>query len=94
MEKMESLSDKSLKLNIKFPWHIEHRERHKENCKKYQLAHPEKQKGYNKKWRDNNKEKYNEMCKINQRKYDTKKRAERKNKKMENEKSNADKNEQ
>ena len=76
MEKINvSLSDP---VKVQMPWYIENKEQHKTNCRKWQQQHPEKCKEYCKNWRINNKEKYNEICKINQRKYDAKKREEKK----------------
>jgi hypothetical protein len=47
-----------------------------------QRNHPEKMLEYNRKWRQANREHYNETCRINQTKYDAKKREERKLKKI------------
>ena len=49
--------------NEKLTWYETNRDRHKFLCTR---------------WRTENRERYNEICKLNQRKYDEKKRQERK----------------
>ncbi len=94
IDKMEIINEISASEPIethffKLPWYVINHVKHKENCRRYQREHPEKTKAYCKTWRENNHEKYNEMCKINQRKYDSRKREERKLKKIQDFKATA-----
>jgi len=85
---MEFASDPEFKndciKDCKISWYIENKEQHKENCRSWQRAHPDKCKIYCDNWINKNREKYNEYHKIQQRIYDKKKREEKKMKKMTN----------
>ncbi len=67
---------------FKLPWYVINKEQHKANCRRWQRDNSDKTKIYCYNWIDNNREKYNDYHKIQQRKYDKRKREEQKLKKI------------